>query len=319
MTKISIIVVNWNTKDLLRDCLNSVIAQTKTDYELFVVDNDSPDKSADMVKAEFPKVKLIANKENRGFAAANNQAIEIASGEYIFLLNPDTIILENAIDKMVDYMDRNPQIGASSCKLLNGDGSLQKSVGNFYSFWATILENRIIPKLLPNSKFLSKRLVAFWDHETEREIDWARGAVLLVRNSIVKEIGALDEQYYIYGEEIDWCWRIKKAGYNIMYLPQAEIIHFGKASSEQRKIAMFIQNYKSFYIFLKKNYPFYSYYIYRSRTMVYIYLWLLKFKVSKILNRNDSAKESALQGMEVYKASLKWHWSKESKIHVYKG
>ena len=104
-----------------------------------------------------------------------------------------------------------------------------------------------------------------------------------------------------------------------MYLPQAEIIHFGKASSEQRKIAMFIQNYKSFYIFLKKNYPFYSYYIYRSRTMVYIYLWLLKFKVTKIFNRNDSAKESALQGMEVYKASLKWHWSKESKIHVYKG
>ena len=187
--KVSIIIVNWNTLELLRQCLKSVIEQTHCSYEIFVVDNASPDGSAGMVRNDFPDVHLIANDDNRGFAVANNQAIPLTTGEYILLLNPDTKVLDRAIDKMVVYLNETPAVGAVTSKLLNGDGSLQKNVGNFYTFWTTLLENRIIPKLLPNSEFLAKHLVAFWDHASRREIDWARGAVLMARRSVIEQIG----------------------------------------------------------------------------------------------------------------------------------
>ncbi len=289
-----------------------------------VADHEVADEAADNTGHEIIEDIVdgvgayhTANEDNRGFSAANNQAILFASGEYVLLLNPDTRILDRAIEKMLSYLDKNEETGAVSCKLLNGDGTLQKSVGNFYSFWTTLLENRIIPKILPDSKFLAKRLVAFWDHTSEREIDWARGAVLLVRKSVVEQIGLLDEQFYIYGEEIDWCWRIKKAGWKIMYQPDAEIIHFGKASSSQRHIEMFIQNYKSFYILLKKHYPVYSYWLYRIRTMLYLFLWLSKYSFLLLFHSKNSRKRNeGKQGIKVYIESLKWHFSRRSKIII---
>jgi len=314
---VSIIIVNWNTLDYLRECLNSVIEQTRVQYEIFVVDNGSSDKSAEMVKNDFPEVKLIENKENRGFAAANNQAIPLCKGLNILLLNPDTKVLDHAIDKLVHFMERHPDVGAVTGKLLNSDGTLQKSVGNFYSFWNTLLENRLIPRLLPFNKFLARRLVAFWDHKTPREIDWARGALLMIRKKVVEQVGLLDEQFYIYGEEIDWCWRIKKAGWKIIFIPEAEVIHYGKAASNQRRTKMFIQNYKSFYIFLKKHYPFYSYYLYRLRSTIYIFLWLIKFSISLILDFKDPKKcQEAREGLMLYFESLKWHFSSKSFIRV---
>jgi GT2 family glycosyltransferase len=317
--KVSIIIVNWNTRELLRQCLQSVYDETTVPFEVFVVDNASSDGSADMVRQNFPQVHLIANDQNRGFAAANNQAIPLARGEYILLLNPDTKVLDHAIDKMVNYMDGHPEVGACASKLLNGDGTLQKSVGNFYSFWRTLLENRLIPMLFPNSKVLSKKLVAFWDHSTVREIDWARGAVLMVRKSIVEKIGLLDEQFYIYGEEVDWCWRIKETGAKIVYIPDAVIIHYGKAASSQRHVEMFIQNYKSFYIFLKKHYPWYTYWIYRIRTTIYHFFWIARFALIKLIKDKDSPQyQDAVKGMKAYWASLKWHFSSKSKISVVK-
>ncbi len=315
--KVSIIVVNWNTRDLLKQCLESVIEQTQISHEIFVVDNASPDDSADMVLENFPTVHIIANRDNRGFAAANNQAMPLAQGDYILLLNPDTKVLDRAIDKMVAYLDDAAEVGAVTSKLLNGDGSLQKNVRNFYSFWTTLLENRIIPNLFPNSKFLAKRLVAFWDHQSRREIDWARGAVMLVRRSVIGQIGMLDEQFYIYGEEVDWCWRIKKAGWKIVYLPEAQIIHFGKAASSQRKIEMFIQNYKSAFIFLKKNYPVYSYWGYRLRTTVYSLLWLIHYSMPLAFTSKKSEKYDELKsGLNVYQKFFAWNLSKKSWVNV---
>lgn len=300
-------------------CLESVFEQTRVSFELFVVDNASSDGSAQMVAQQFPEVHLIANDTNNGFAAANNQAIPLAQGTYVLLLNPDTRVLDHALDKMVNYLEESRDAGALACKLLNSDGSLQKSVGNFYSFCNTLLENRIIPKLAPSNDFLAKKLVAFWDHNSEREIDWARGAVLMVRRAVVEQIGLLDEQFYIYGEEIDWCWRIKAAGWKIMYIPESEIIHHGKAASNQRQVEMFIQNYKSFYIFLKKHYPLYSYRLYRARTLVYTMLWLTRLSLQWIAAIGNVQKQAnAKNGLALYLASLKWHFSADSKIKVHK-
>ncbi|MFK7970837.1 MAG: glycosyltransferase family 2 protein [Bacteroidia bacterium] len=257
MVDVSVVIVSWNTKDLLRACLNSVYEQTKAySLEVFVVDNDSPDKSADMVREEFPQVQLIANDDNRGFAPANNQALERANGRYVLLLNPDTVVLDGAIDKMIDYAEenKNEKVGVVTCKLLNGDGSLQKSVNSFYSFWRSFIENRFFEGILQKMNMGGKTFMSFWDHSERREIDWAFGAVMLFSKDLMDDIGMLDDRFYIYAEEMDYFMRAKKAGYHSWFLPEIEITHFGKSSSRQRRAAMFIQNYKSFYLFLEKHY-----------------------------------------------------------------
>lgn len=312
--KVSIIIVNWNTRELLQQCLQSIADETKIEYEVFVVDNCSSDESAAMVRNNFPAVRLIENESNRGFAAANNQAMHQAKGKYILLLNPDTKILNHAIDKTAVFLDENPDVGLVACKLLNSDRTLQKSVGNFYSFWGTLLENRLLPQILPDSLWLARTMPSFWDHEAQRDIDWARGAYLMAPKNIVEEIGLLDEQFFIYGEEIDWCWRIKQNDWRIVFLPTAKIIHHGKAASEQRRKEMFVQNYKSFYIFLKKHYPRYSYWLYRTRTHLYLILWLLKNYISKLFKKNN---ESIQRNIDSYLYCWKWHHSRESFIRVY--
>ena len=307
MTDVSVIIVSWNTKALLRNCLKSVFEQGKKySQEVWVVDNDSPDKSADMVAAEFPEVKLIANNFNGGFAAGNNQAMRLATGRYILLLNPDTIILDGAVDKMIDYIEAraDKKLGVITCKLLNNDGSLQKSVNSFYTFLGSFVENRFISGILEKMNLEPKGFTSYWDHGQEREIDWAYGAVMLFTKELMDKVGLLDEKFYIYAEEMDYYLRVRRAGYTSVFLPDVQIIHLGKSSSRQKRAAMFIQNYKSFYIFLKKHYGWFSYFLYRSRATLYLTAWYIRFS----LGSSDESKEQK----KVYADTLRWHFGPES-------
>lgn len=312
---VAIVIVSWNTKDLLRKCLHSVYAETKKySFEIWVVDNDSPDKSAEMVAAEFPEVKLIANTTNNGFAPANNQALRLAKAKNYLLLNPDTVVLSGAIDKMLDYMYEHKP-GAVTCKLLNDDLTLQKSVNNFFSLWRSFFENRFFAELLQNFSHSGSLFMSYWDHSTLREIDWAYGAVILFSAEVYEKVGILDDRYYIYAEEMDFFLRVKKAGYSSVFLPDVHIIHYGRSSSRQRRAEMFIMNYKSFYMFLRKNYPSYVYPVYRARTMVYLYLWVLRFKFQNY-RAQVQGKENpeARTQIDVYSKTILWHFSPESKI-----
>ncbi|MFA5012064.1 MAG: glycosyltransferase family 2 protein [Ignavibacteria bacterium] len=313
---VSVIIVSWNTKNLLKDCINSVIKETtKYSYDIWVVDNNSPDNSADMVGKEFPDVNLIANSDNKGFSAANNQALRVAAGKNLLLLNPDTLIKDNAIDKMLDYIYSH-NVGIVTCKLLNTDGSLQKSVSGFYSLWKTFIDNRLVAEILQNVKLSKAKIYSAWDHNSLREIDWARGAVLLFSREVMNKIGLLDERYFIYGEEIDFYYRARKNNIKAVFLPDVEIIHHGKSSSRQKKSEMFIQNYKSLYIFLKKNYPFYSYYIYRIRVVFYCIIWILRFSIGSLIKkilRKDSTGD--ITQLRIYLKTFIWHFSKESLIY----
>lgn len=302
-------IVSWNTRDLLRECLQSVFEQTRRhSLEVFVVDNASPDGSAAMVAAEFPAVQLIANSDNKGFAPANNQALALATGRYMLLLNPDTRILDGALDKLLDYAEahQGERIGILTCKLLNGDGSLQKSVNRFYSFWRSFFENRFFAGLLEKLNLQGDTFMSYWDHSERREIDWAFGAVMLFSKELMDEIGMLDDRFFIYAEEMDYFMRARKAGYHSWFLPEIEIVHYGKSSSRQRRAAMFIQNYKSFYLFLKKHYGGPGYWVYRLRACVYLLGWYLFF-----LLRKDE--ESRVQ-RGVYRETLQWHFSRDSYV-----
>jgi len=315
MKDVSIIIVSWNTVNLLRKCLQSIYDETKKyTFEIIVIDNDSPDDSADMVAKEFPEVKLIANKDNRGFAPANNQGLEIADARNILFLNPDTIVIKNAIEKIIEYIDENKKngVGIVTCKLLNDDGTLQKSVNNFFSFWSSFFENRFFAELFKKLN-TEKTFMSYWDHSELREIDWSYGAVILITREVLEKVGYLDDRFYIYAEEMDYYLRARKAGYKAIFLPDVEIIHVGKSSSRQRRAAMFIQNYKSFYLFLKKHYSFLTYYAYRIRTFNFLFLWLIKYSVQYIVHKilSRSTEEDKNQ-IEVYSKTIKWHFTSDS-------
>ncbi|SDL07464.1 hypothetical protein SAMN05421823_104306 [Catalinimonas alkaloidigena] len=304
---LSIIIVNWNTKALLHDCLRSLYSDIQHhSFEVIVVDNHSSDGSPDMVREDFPQVVLVANEDNRGFAAANNQALRRAKGDHLLLLNPDTKVIDGAIDRMLAFSQAHPTAGIITCKLFNGDGSLQKSVNTFYGFWKSFVENRFVIGLLQRFHMQKRFFMSYWDHQQTIEIDWAHGAVMLFSREVFDKVGLLDEQFYIYAEEMDYFLRVSKAGFQSWFVADAHIIHYGQSSSRQRRSAMFIQNYKSFYLFLKKHYGLASYRLYRTRAIFYMLLWYLNFSFVR-------SEEAGVQ-RKIYWETLRWHFTKDSAI-----
>jgi hypothetical protein len=309
MTDLAIIIVSWNTRDLLRQCLASIKEETTTTaYEITVVDNNSTDGSPDMVAAEFPEITLIRNPENQGFAAANNQALHHLNARYALLLNPDTKIIDRALDRLVAAADQH-EPGIMTCKLLNPDFSLQKSVNSFFSLTGSLVENRFFSALHLGKKKQSPTLLSQWDHASDRTIDWAHGAVLLIAKEVIEKIGLLDEQFFIYAEEIDYYFRARQAGFTARFISTVHLIHYGQASSRQNSVAMFIQNYKSFYLFLKKHYPAHVYYLYRFRVLCFLPIWILVYLLRftlHILYSRERARES-FRHVVLYSRTLWWH------------
>lgn len=234
--ELSVVIVNWNVRDMLRACLNSVYAGWQDDpkaLEVIVVDNASSDGSVAMVRTEFPQVTLIENHENPGFATANNQAICRGHGRYVMLLNPDTEVVDGALATLIRYLDDNPAVGVVAPKLFNSDGTVQSSRRRFPTLATAFLESTVVQQWWPDNKVLRDYYV--WDRSDDeiQEVDFAMGACLTVRQAVIQQVGLLDEGFFMYSEELDWCYRIKQAGWRIVYLPAAEVIHHGGQSSKQ--------------------------------------------------------------------------------------
>ncbi len=232
MLDLTVVVVNWNVRDLLRRCLHSVLAHAIR-LEIIVVDNASSDGSAAMVRAEFPSVRLIANEENRGFTAATNQGLALAQGRYLLLLNPDTEVVGDALATMVHYMDAHPKVGALGPQLRYPDGSRQPSRRRFPTFATALVESTVIQEWWRDNRFLRRYYMADTPDDAIQAVDWVVGACLLVRREVYDQVGGLDEGFFMYSEELDWCRRIKEAGWQVVYLPTATIIHHEGRSSEQ--------------------------------------------------------------------------------------
>ena len=252
---VSVIIVNWNTREILRDCLASVYEQAgDVDYEVIVVDNASTDGSVEMVKSSFPQVALIENDENRGFAAANNQGIGISKGRYVLLLNSDTIVLGGAIARTVEFADAHPRVGVTGCRVLNRDKTLQPTCFMFPSVLNMFLACTYLYKLSPKSRFFGREHMTWWDRNDVREVDVVTGCFMLVRREAIEQVGVMDEQFFMYAEETDWCYRFRKSGWQVMFTPTAEIIHLGGQSTAKRPVAMTIQVRMSVLKFIKKHF-----------------------------------------------------------------
>ncbi len=254
MTDVSVIIVSWNTREILKDCLRSVYEQTEgIEYEVIVVDNASGDGSAEMVKQDFAQAILIRNIRNMGFAAANNQGMAVAKGRYVLLLNSDTVVLDNAIAKAVEFADGHPGAAVTGCRVLNSDGSLQPTCFMFPSLLNMVLAASYLYKLLPRSRFFGRERMTWWDRDDERDVEVVTGCMMLVRRSAIEEVGVMDERYFMYCEETDWCYRFRRAGWCVIFTPSAEIIHLGGQSSRKVRKEMLIQLKLSVLKFMKKH------------------------------------------------------------------
>jgi len=253
---LSIIIVNYNTKDLLETCLKSISQNTHNIlYEIVVVDNHSKDSSVQMIEGEFPDARLIKNKSNNGYSKANNQGINISQGRYILLLNSDTEVSNDALNKAVKFMDDNSEIGICGLKLLNADGSIQLSCRSFPTF-STAIFNRysIITRLFPDNKFSREYLLSDWDHKSIMDVDWVSGACMLIRREVIDKIGLLEEKFFMYSEDVDLCYRAKENGWRIVYYPLSEVIHYIGKSSEKKPFLSIFERHKSMYLYYKKHY-----------------------------------------------------------------
>ncbi len=264
MIGLSVVIVNWNAKDYLRKCLQSLHRDPEGPSEVFVVDNGSSDGSVDIIKREFPSVKLIENEGNPGFGTANNQALKKCAGELVLILNPDTEVLGGSLKTMTDFFKQNPRAGAVGAKLLNVDGSIQLTCArNFPTlltefFWLTTLVRRF-----PKSRIVGHYLMSYWDHGGKREVNCLSGACIMARMDLLQKLNLFDEDYFMYGEDVDLCYRIKEAGWQIWYLPEAEIIHYGGGSSEKIAEAAAIYDRIAIRMFFRKHRGILSAAVYR--------------------------------------------------------
>jgi GT2 family glycosyltransferase len=228
--QLSTIIISWNTREMLQACLDSVFAHSEgLAFEVIVVDNASDDGSADMVADTFPAVRLIRNTRNVGFAAANNQGFAIASGRHVLLLNSDTIVHGDVLKKSVEWLDMHPKVAAMGCRVLNTDGTVQNTCSMYPSLLNQILLTSGLSRL-PWPRFLGRYQMADWKRDVEREVEVISGCYLLVRKSVIDEIGPLDEAFFFFGEETDWCKRMRDAGWSLMFAPVGEITHHGGGS-----------------------------------------------------------------------------------------
>ena len=266
MLDLSIIIVSYNTKKLLLDCIDSIIKNTKKiSYEIIVVDNASRDDSVEALeklKIQSLQFTVIQNKENFGFAKANNQGMKIAKGQFILLLNSDTIVKANIFSEMIPWMSVRKEVGIVSCALRNKDGSLQGSGGSFPTLfrvfaWMFFLEDIPLLDSLIDPFHPMHPSSPFYKGERQfiraREKDWVTGAFFLLKKELIDEVGYFDEDYFIYTEEVDLCFRAKKKGWKIWYLPKWSIIHLGGASSTSE--FAIISEYKGIKTFYKKHMP----------------------------------------------------------------
>lgn len=254
--RLSVVIVSWNTRKMTLNCLSSLELALKSDglvekSEIIVVDNGSVDRTASVIKKNFPAVRLKVNKKNLGFGRANNQGIKLAKGEFVLLLNSDTLVPPGNLKKMIDYLSGRPEVGVVGPKLLNKDGTDQPSAGHFPDLLTVAL-------MLFGERFFKTDRVRSSFTKT-KPVDWVMGAAMLCRAEVLKEVGGFDEKIFMYMEEVEMCYRIKKKGWLVVYFSEVVITHFGGGSSRSGRKEPILDIYRGLKYFYQNHYGLLSY------------------------------------------------------------
>lgn len=232
---LSIIVVTWNTREITRNCLASLRQHVPWPerYEVIVVDNASADGTAEMIRSEFPHAVLLVNPTNRGFGRANNQAMRVARGRHFLLLNSDTVVFDDSIPRLVDFLEEDARTGIVGCRLVFENRTLQASCSRFPSVRLSFVEELLLYKLLSRGRQGDLLLGGYWAHDRVRDVDCVWGAAMMLRREVFEQTGGFDERYFMYGEDLEWCMRVRDRGWRIRFTPACTIVHLDHKSSER--------------------------------------------------------------------------------------
>ena len=253
--RLSVCIVNWNTREDVAECLSALqAAMAGLEAEVIVVDNASADGSADLVRERFGWARLIANSENLGYARGNNQAIEASAGDLALLLNPDTVMPPDGLRQLVAFAEEHPEAGAIGCRLVYPDGRVQQSCRSFPTPDIILYEYIGLSRLFPRSRVFGKYRMSWWDYGDVREVDQPMGSCLLLRREALEQVGLMDEQFPIFFNEVDLCFRLKQAGWRILYTPEPSVVHKVGRSTRQVKLRMIIESHDSLLRFYRKHY-----------------------------------------------------------------
>lgn len=261
VTDLSICIVNWNTRELTTQCLHSIYhTDQRVSFEVIIVDNDSSDESPEAIARHYPQARLIRNTENRGFGRANNQALRVSRGRYCLLLNSDTLLLDGALDALIEFMDTHPDTAVTTGKVFKNtalDEVLISFVQTFPTPRVLFLNDLVsltgLKRLFPTSRLIKRWQWTGWNPEQEQEVANVTGACMCVRQSAIEMVGLMDELFFMYMEETDWCYRFQQAGWKIYYTPTASIVHFCEGSSQMRNDRDQLY-YQSICYFFQKHY-----------------------------------------------------------------
>jgi GT2 family glycosyltransferase len=281
---VSICITNYNARNFLRDCLRSIYGTIDAfSFEIIVVDNYSGDGAPEMLRDEFPDVRLLINNENTGFTRPYNQAMRLTQGRYVVILNPDTLVLPNAIAELASFLDSHPEVGIVGPKVLNRDGSLQKQCRRSEARpWDAICYFSGLSRLFPHDKRFAGYLMTYLDEDLTHEAEAVSGSCMLIRREVIDQIGYLDENFFAYQEDTDYCRRARLAGWGVFYNPSAQIIHYGgEGGSKVQPFRSIIEWHRSYYLYYRKHFARDYFFVFNA---IYYFGMLAKLALSLFVN-----------------------------------
>ncbi|MBW0000516.1 MAG: glycosyltransferase family 2 protein [Verrucomicrobia bacterium] len=302
--KLSIVIICWNDLKVIANCVNSIFQQTKKiDFEVIVSDNGSADGSVEYLREHFPEVRIVENGANLGFAKGNNAGIREARGQYILILNPDTVILDHALEKLVAFADTHPEAGAFGCRVLNPDGSFQNPARPIPTVSGYLVSALYLRRLGRISEAFASDVYQGWAGHSERTIGFQSGCCILFRGELLKRLGGFDERFFYHFEETDLCFRVWKSGSSILFYPGAEITHLGGQSVGRFPIKFALETYRSCYRFFYKHYGMRGLVRIRRVNLLGLGLRYAGYKLFSQFNRTE-----ALQNrLKMYAVAIKWN------------
>ena len=275
---VSVCIVTYRARDLLRDCLQSLYQNTQVTFDVIVVDNASQDGVVEMLQQEFPEICLVENQANDGYTRPMNQALRLGRGRYLLQLNPDTLVMPEAIDRLVAFMDEHPEAGICGPKVLNRDRSLQKPCRRGESRpWAVLTYFLGLSALFPRSRLFSQYLVTYLDEDEINAVDGVAGSCMMMRGALIEQIGYLDERFFAYQEDADICFRARQAGWKVYYMPRAQIIHYGSLGGSR------VQPYRSIYEWHRSYFNYYRLHLAKDYFFLFNWLYYLAMGVKLLL------------------------------------
>jgi len=285
---VSIVTVSWNVKKLILECIQSVYEKTENySFEMIIIDNDSKDGTPETIEKKFHEIKLIKNNYNAGITVANNQGIKASKGRYICFLNPDTHLINNAIDLLVKYLEENTSVSAVGPQSINPGGVIEENCRKgSMSIWTEFLDMTTLTARFPKNRIISRHRLGYWDHMSIRSVDHIAAECLIVRKNLLNQIGVMDEQFFMYGDDTDFCRRIKNSGGEIIYFPHAKIFHHKGSSSKQNSEISIVAK-ESYYKYFSKHHGVFYALCYRWMVGIIGLCWIICWSVMFFITNKE--------------------------------